>query len=76
SLKTFNLAPAMSSVHTTLGKNDASQALFEIAKGNTPFTDDTRIAYSGDSQSSLVHNAPDYTKGDEKVTFIADQLHP
>lgn len=38
SLKTFNLAPAMASVHTTLVKNDASQALFEIAKGNTPFT--------------------------------------
>lgn len=36
SLKTFNLAPAMASVHTTLVKNDASQALFEIAKGTTP----------------------------------------
>lgn len=36
SLKAFNLAPAMASVHTTLVKNDASQALFEIAKGDTP----------------------------------------
>ncbi len=44
SLKAFNLAPAMASVHTTLVKNDASQALFEIAKGDTPFTVDTRIA--------------------------------
>jgi hypothetical protein len=26
----------MASVHTTLVKNDASQALFEIAKGDTP----------------------------------------
>lgn len=37
SLKAFNLAPAMASVHTTLVKNDASQALFEIAKGDTPY---------------------------------------
>ncbi len=36
SLKAFNLAPAMASVHTTLVKNDASRALFEIAKGDTP----------------------------------------
>ncbi|MDU2480791.1 MAG: YdgA family protein [Klebsiella sp.] len=68
SLKTFNLAPAMASVHTTLVKNDASQALFEIAKGNTPFTVDTRIAYSGDSQSAIVLNA------DEKVTFSGGQF--
>lgn len=59
SLKAFNLAPAMASVHTTLVKNDASQALFEIAKGDTPFTVDTRIAYSGDSQSAIVLNALD-----------------
>lgn len=74
SLKTFNLAPAMASVHTTLVKNDASQALFEIAKGNTPFTVDTRIAYSGDSQSAIVLNALDYAKGDEKVTFSGGQF--
>ena len=74
SLKTFNLAPAMASVHTTLVKNDASQALFEIAKGTTPFTVDTRIAYSGDSQSAIVLNALDYAKGDEKVTFSGGQF--
>lgn len=73
-IKTFNLAPAMASVHTTLVKNDASQALFEIAKGNTPFTVDTRIAYSGDSQSAIVLNALDYAKGDEKVTFSGGQF--
>ncbi len=74
SLKAFNLAPAMASVHTTLVKNDASQALFEIAKGDTPFTVDTRIAYSGDSQSAIVLNALDYAKGDEKVTFSGGQF--
>ncbi|STT48881.1 GTP-binding protein YdgA [Klebsiella pneumoniae] len=64
----------MASVHTTLVKNDASQALFEIAKGDTPFTVDTRIAYSGDSQSAIVLNALDYAKGDEKVTFSGGQF--
>ncbi|UMX50666.1 hypothetical protein MJ390_14130 [Klebsiella pneumoniae] len=39
-------------------KNDTSQALFEIAKGDTPFVVDTRIAYSGVSQSAIVLNRP------------------
>ena len=74
SLKAFNLAPAMASVHTTLVKNDASQALFEIAKGDTPFTVDTRIAYSGDSRSAIDLRPLDYAKGDEKVTFSGGQF--
>jgi uncharacterized protein YdgA (DUF945 family) len=56
SLKSFKLAPAMASVKTTLVNNDASKGLFDIAKGETPFTIDTRIAYSGDSQSAIVLN--------------------
>lgn len=74
SLKNFNLAPSMASVTTTLVNNDASKALFDIAKGETPFTIDTRIAYSGDSQSAIVLRALDYTKDDEKVTFSGGQF--
>ncbi len=74
SLKSFNLAPAMASVKTTLTNNDASKALFDIAKGETPFTIDTRIAYSGDNQSAIVLNPLDYAKGDEKVTFSGGQF--
>lgn len=74
SLKNFNLAPSMASVKTTLVNNDASKALFDIAKGETPFTIDTRIAYSGDNQSAIVLNPLDYAKGDEKVTFSGGQF--
>lgn len=74
SLKSFNLAPAMASVKTTLTNNDASKALFDIAKGETPFTIDTRIAYSGDNTSAIVLNPLDYAKGDEKVTFSGGQF--
>ncbi|MCP6571143.1 YdgA family protein, partial [Klebsiella pneumoniae] len=74
SLKAFNLAPAMAYVQTTLVTNDDSQELFEIAKGDTPFTVDTRIAYSGDSQSAIVLTALDYAQGDEKVPFSGGQF--
>ena len=74
SLKSFNLAPAMASVKTTLTNNDASKALFDIAKGETPFTIDTRIAYSGDNTSAIVLNPLDYAKGDEKVAFSGGQF--
>lgn len=73
SLKAFNLAPAMASVHTTLVKNDASRAVRDSQRRH-PFTVDTRIAYSGDSQSAIVLNALDYAKGDEKVTFSGGQF--
>lgn len=74
SLKSFNLAPAMASVKTTLVNNEASKSLFDIAKGETPFTIDTRIAYSGDNQSAIVLKPLDYAKDDEKVTFSGGQF--
>ncbi|XXD09475.1 YdgA family protein [Klebsiella sp. R445] len=73
-LKSGQLAPAMASVNTTLVNNDTSKALFEIAKGETPFIIDTRIAYSGDSRSAITLKPLDYTKGDEKVTFSGGQF--
>ncbi len=73
SLKAFNLAPAMASVHTTLVKNDASRALFEIAKGDTLYR---RYAHCLQRRqpSAIVLNALDYAKGDEKVTFSGGQF--
>ncbi|WP_434640799.1 YdgA family protein [Klebsiella sp. I138] len=68
-LKSGQLAPAMASVRTTLVNNDASKALFDIAKGESPFTINTRITYSGDSRSAIDLKPLDYAKGDEKVTF-------
>jgi uncharacterized protein YdgA (DUF945 family) len=59
---------------TTLVNNDASKGLFDIAKGESPFTINTRIAYSGDSRSAIVLKPLDYAKGDEKVTFSGGQF--
>jgi uncharacterized protein YdgA (DUF945 family) len=74
SLKSLNLVPAMASVKTTLVNNDVSKALFDIAKGETPFTINTRIAYSGDNRSAIVLKPLDYTQGDEKLTFSGGQF--
>jgi uncharacterized protein YdgA (DUF945 family) len=73
-LKSGQLAPAMASIKTTLVNNDASKGLFDIAKGESPFTINTRIAYSGDSRSAIVLKPLDYAKGDEKVAFSGGQF--
>jgi uncharacterized protein YdgA (DUF945 family) len=64
----------MASVNTTLVNNDASKALFDIAKGLSPFNIDTRIAYSGDTQSAIFLNPLDYAKDNEKVIFSGGQF--
>lgn len=69
SLKTFNLAPAMATVHTVLVNNDASKPLFELAKGQSPFTVLTRISYDGDTRSDITLQPLNYENGDEKVAF-------
>ncbi len=43
-------------------------------KANSPFTINTRIAYSGDSRSAIDLKPLDYAKGDEKVTFSGGQF--
>ncbi|WJV41183.1 YdgA family protein [Raoultella terrigena] len=73
-LKSGHFGPSMASVKTTLVNNEASKALFDIAKGSTPFTIDTLIAYSGDSRSAIDLKPLDYSKGDEKVTFSGGQF--
>jgi uncharacterized protein YdgA (DUF945 family) len=73
-LKSGQLAPALASIKTTLVNNDASKGLFDIAKGESPFTINTRIAYSGDSRSAIVLKPLDYAKGDEKVAFSGGQF--
>ncbi|TLV23049.1 DUF945 domain-containing protein [Klebsiella indica] len=74
SLRNGNLVPSMAAVKTTLVNNDTSKALFNIAKGDTPFTIDTRIAWNGDNQSAIVLKPLDYTNGEEKVTFSGGQF--
>lgn len=74
SLKHFNLAPAMATVDTVLVKNEASQHLFDIAKGQSPFDISTRISYSGDTRSDISLKALNYEKGEEKVAFSGGEF--
>lgn len=74
SLKHFNLAPAMATVDTVLVKNEASQHLFDIAKGQSPFDISTRISYSGDTRSDISLKALNYEKGEEKAAFSGGEF--
>jgi uncharacterized protein YdgA (DUF945 family) len=63
----------MASVKTTLVNNDASQALFDIAKGNTVYH---RYPHRLQRRQPVGYRAQsaDYAKGDEKVTFSGGQF--
>ena len=52
-LKRFNLIPSLASVHTELENTPPVKALFEITKGQSLFTADSRITYSGDTSSAI-----------------------
>ncbi|MGR6772052.1 YdgA family protein [Pectobacterium brasiliense] len=68
-LKKFNLVPAMASVHTELANTPAVKAWFELTKDKPFFTAETRVAYSGDTQS-LVTLAPiDHQSPEQKFSF-------
>ncbi|MBA0179127.1 YdgA family protein [Pectobacterium carotovorum] len=72
-LKKFNLAPAMASVHTELANTPAVKAWFDLTKDKPFFTAETRVAYSGDTQS-LVTLAPiDHQSPEQKFSFSGAQ---
>jgi len=52
-LKRFNLIPSLASIHTELENTPPVKPLFEITKGKSLFTADSRIAYSGDTSSAI-----------------------
>ncbi|WP_262259665.1 YdgA family protein, partial [Serratia liquefaciens] len=52
-LKKFNLLPSMASVHTELENTPATNGLFDITKGKSLFTAESRISYSGDISSTI-----------------------
>ncbi|MEJ8325842.1 MULTISPECIES: YdgA family protein [Kosakonia] len=68
-LKTFSLTPAMASVHTQLVNNDVTKGLFDIAKGQAPFSADTRIGYSGDTRTDVTLSPLNSEKDGDKVAF-------
>lgn len=70
----FNLLPAMATVHAELENTPVINTLFELAKGKSPITSDTRIAYSGDI-SSVVDMLPlDHQQGEYRLTFSGAKL--
>ncbi|KFX07461.1 GTP-binding protein [Pectobacterium betavasculorum] len=68
-LKKFNLAPAMASVHTELANTPAVKAWFELTKDKPFFTAETRVAYSGDTQSLITLVPIDYQTPEQKFSF-------
>ncbi len=73
-LKSFSLTPAMASVHTQLVNNDVTKALFDVAKGESPFIAETRIGYSGDTRSDITLRPLNSEKDGEKVAFSGGQF--
>jgi uncharacterized protein YdgA (DUF945 family) len=68
-LKKFNLIPSMASVHTEIADTPALKKLFEVTKGQSPFTADTRISYHGDTSSAITFIPIDYQQNATSVKF-------
>ncbi|MDW5499308.1 YdgA family protein [Pseudomonas lundensis] len=68
-LKKFNLLPSMASVHTELENTPATKGLFDITKGKSLFTAESRISYSGDTSSAIDVIPLDYQKGKSALKF-------
>lgn len=66
SLKSFNLIPALASVHTTLENNAATKDVFLLSKGISPFEVETRFSYDGATVSAIslrpLHSETDRSK--------------
>lgn len=59
-LKKFNLIPSMASVHSKLENTDALKKLFELTQGKSLIQAETRIGYSGATDTAVNMLAVDY----------------
>ncbi|CNI05533.1 putative GTP-binding protein YdgA [Yersinia frederiksenii] len=73
-LKKFNLIPSMASVHTELANTPALKKLFEVTKGKSPFTADSRISYGGDTSSAITFIPIDYQQNTTTMKFSGAQI--
>ncbi|HGK4797394.1 TPA: YdgA family protein, partial [Yersinia enterocolitica] len=73
-LKKFNLIPSMASVHTELANTPALKKLFEVTKGQSPFTADSRISYSGDTSSAITFIPIDYQQNTTSMKFSGAKI--
>jgi uncharacterized protein YdgA (DUF945 family) len=70
-LKRGSLIPSMASVHTELENTDAVKKLFELTNGKSLVNADTRVGYSGATDTHLTLLAVDYNNaqtGDRLAT--------
>lgn len=70
-LKRGNLIPGMASVHTELENTDAVKKLFELTNGKSLVNADTRVGYSGATDTDLTLLPVDYSNaqtGDRLAT--------
>jgi uncharacterized protein YdgA (DUF945 family) len=68
-LKKFNLIPSMASVHSELQNTPTLKPLFDVTKGKSLVTADTRVSYSGGSSSAINIIPVDYDKNNSKLQF-------
>ncbi|MBK0030802.1 YdgA family protein [Erwinia sp. S43] len=68
-LKKFNLIPSMASVHSELENTDPVKKLFEIAKGQSIVQVETRVGYSGSTDSDVRLLPADYSNAQTGERF-------
>jgi uncharacterized protein YdgA (DUF945 family) len=73
-LKKLNLLPSMASVHSELVNNATVKPLFDLTQGKSLISVDTRIAYNGNTTSSVQIIPVSYDKDGTKINFSGGSL--
>jgi uncharacterized protein YdgA (DUF945 family) len=73
-LKKFNLMPSMASVNTKLENTPKVKALFDITKGQSLFSADSRISYSGDTSTAIEVIPVEYQKDKSSLKFSGAKI--
>ncbi|CAQ84248.1 MULTISPECIES: YdgA family protein [Photorhabdus] len=73
-VKKFTLIPSAASVHSELENSEALKPLFEVTKGKSLFTADSRISYSGDTISDVDIIPVDFAENGAKFNFSGAKL--
>ncbi|WP_455258692.1 YdgA family protein [Peptoniphilus asaccharolyticus] len=74
-LRQFNLIPSLFSLHTTLGKSEATAPLFELTKGKSPLDLILTISYALNVQSELQLNAGKINQEDLNLIWSDAKLN-
>jgi len=70
-LKRFSLLPALASVHSELANSPTVKSLFEVTKGKSPFSAETRIGYGRSTSSTLRIEPINYSNQDSSLSSDA-----